>query len=321
MTGKIGWCNFVGVMALVLLVLPHAIHAGELSLFPEQGTYGVGEEFQIRIVANTGTDAVSAIEAELTFDPKILEIRSISTEGSVLSLWSKSPIFSNTTGAIQFSGWARENFTGTKRLVMTINATPARAAASSVVFTSGAMLAGGINTLTSMKGGAYSSEARSVPATPAPVEDVIPTLLVEEAVPVAPPIFTEVPTVLQEGERIIVRGTTVPSARVFIWTKENDAPAFRADIMSAADGTFTYVSDTDARAGRSFEIWAEAQTPQGVQSGESSHIRLQTPLSGLAAAIALSDMGIPPVYGWTVLFLLVFLGLWWFFLNWKRERE
>lgn len=51
-----------------------------------------------------GSDSVNAADGTISFDPKTLSVVSISKDGSVFSLWTADPTFSNADGTINFSG-------------------------------------------------------------------------------------------------------------------------------------------------------------------------------------------------------------------------
>ena len=155
---------------LVVCAVPCAVFASEggaLSVQPFSGEYAVGERFNVNIFASSGTSSISAVEAELSFNPSVLAVEHIATEGSIVSAWSTPVDFSNTTGSLEFSGWTRDRFRGRDGLILTVTFKALATGDSALTFSSGALLAPEgqtTNALDSMKSGAY----RIVPRLEAP---------------------------------------------------------------------------------------------------------------------------------------------------------
>ncbi len=97
------------VFALALFV-PTA-HAAETLVSPATGTYTKGQTFTATMRVNPQGKSVNAVEATLTFDTSKLQVVSVSKTGSVFSLWTTEPTFSNTQGTIQFGGGSPTPFT------------------------------------------------------------------------------------------------------------------------------------------------------------------------------------------------------------------
>jgi len=80
--------------------------AGGASLYlsPQTGTFFVGSTFDVSIFVNTGENNVNAVEVDLKFDQKKLQIASPTAGRSFIAVWISQPTFSNTEGTATFQG-------------------------------------------------------------------------------------------------------------------------------------------------------------------------------------------------------------------------
>ena len=193
------------IAALTIMALPwssaFAFAAdGSLSLSPENGTFAVGDTFDVQIVVDSGARAVNAAEADISFDPHSLSVESISTDGSIIGSWPTQPHFSNTDGTIQFSGWTKERFTSSRGLLLTISFRALQVASSPVTFTSGSVLAAEAqetNVLSSMRSGLFVLQPKIIPAR-APVVVAVPVPAVVVVATTTASTAVEQPAALEE---------------------------------------------------------------------------------------------------------------------------
>jgi len=68
--------------------------------------------FIIKTKISSLENFINAAEGSILFDKNLLEIKEVSTGGSVFSLWPKGPVFSNDEGKISFVGGTPEGFRG-----------------------------------------------------------------------------------------------------------------------------------------------------------------------------------------------------------------
>jgi Cohesin domain len=151
-------------------------HAADLSLTPSTGSYGVGQTFTVTVKAVPNGDNVNAVEASLKFDPKTLSVVSVSKTGSVFSLWTTEPTFSNAAGTVTFGGGSPTPFTSTSNIVSVTFRTVAEGTGA-VSFSSGSVLAAdGRGTDVYKNGGTgnFTVTAAAAP-TPTPTPDPTPT--------------------------------------------------------------------------------------------------------------------------------------------------
>lgn len=269
-------------------------HAAEGSLYisPEQNVYAVGESFSVKVLADTGGSMISAAEANLSFDPGVLAVEEISTEGSILGSWPTEPSFSNTAGTVQFAGWARDRYRGTDGLLITITFRALRNDAGTVRFVSGAMLAAdsqGTNIITSMRSAAYTIQPSEEVPVPADAGEARASPA-DTPSSILQPVFVEYPREVQIGERIIAKGQSPANARVSVWLQRGEERPQHAAILSSADGSFTFVADSEAQSGE-YRLWAQAIDQEGVRSATSNIAHITAgQSSSLAAAAALTGI-------------------------------
>jgi len=172
MENKTKILNILSVF-LVSLILTFSIALNEVNaagaslyLSPSTGIYTVGSIFSVAIEVDSGGEAINAAEGTLTFDPKKLNVVSVSKSGSIFTLWTTEPTFSNSTGTIKFGGGTSKNFEGTSGIIITINFRGKTAGAINVDFFTGSVLAAdykGTNILASMVSGNYVIQPAKFP--------------------------------------------------------------------------------------------------------------------------------------------------------------
>lgn len=183
------WFSLVLVTALSLLVsvsLVETARASSASLFlaPPSGTYTAGSTFPVAVKVNSGGGIINAAEASLIFNPSELKVINVSQTGSIFTLWTTEPTFSNVNGNISFGGGTPTNFTGTSGTIITINFQAKAITSAQISFSSGAILAAdgqGTNVLANMVGGTYNLKsgiitppAEGVPSEVLPSEEIVP---------------------------------------------------------------------------------------------------------------------------------------------------
>lgn len=295
------------IVVLILILAPLSLaYAAEGSLFlsPLNGTYAVGDTFEIQVRVDSGGRAVNAVEAELSYDPHSLAVDHISTVGSIIGSWPTVPGFSNTEGTFHFSGWTRERFSGSEGLVITIYFRALRVDSSAITFISGSVLAAEAqetNVIASMHSGLYVVKPKEIPAPisvqiPVPVSarpaNVIAIATTSPNSPPQPPIFTELPTGLTIGEELIAKGVSVPNGVVTVTLQKDGDTPMQSNIRTAVDGTFTYVADSKAETGV-YHISAEVFDTTGARSAASqTHVFSVTSSQVAAAVLGKNDFSI-----------------------------
>lgn len=118
----------VGVGGLLVLLLsffivsPELVTAASLSLSPKAAEYKVGASFKLSIYASSPDQALNTVAGSLTFPPSLLEVTSLSKEGSVFALWIREPSYSNTAGNVTFESVVlNPGYIGNGGKVLTVN--------------------------------------------------------------------------------------------------------------------------------------------------------------------------------------------------------
>lgn len=153
---------------------------GSLYLAPSSGIYTVGNTFSIDIRVNTDGISINAAQGSLAFSPDKLAVLGISKSGSIFSLWTTEPTYSNSSGAISFGGGVpNPGYTGASGKIITVTFRARVSGIAAVNWSSGAVLANdgkGTNILASMAGGSYTLSAEKIVPPPEPIPPGVPAM-------------------------------------------------------------------------------------------------------------------------------------------------
>jgi hypothetical protein len=156
-------------------VFPSFAHAASLYLSPSTGSYSAGATFTVGVYVST-TEAANAVSGSLSFSTANLEVSSLSTSGSIMSLWVQEPSYSNSAGSVNFEGVIlNPGYTGTSGKVATITFKTKGSGTAAVSMPTGSVLANdglGTNILSSRGSGSYTIGTAGEPPkeeTPAPI--------------------------------------------------------------------------------------------------------------------------------------------------------
>lgn len=163
---------YVIASLVISLLVTTLAQAADVLLSPSSGSYSTGQTFTVTVQADPKGQAINAVEASLTFDTKVLSVVSLSKTGSVFSLWTTEPTFSNTAGTISFGGGSPTPFSAKSNLLsVTFTAKAAGAGAASFGQTSALAADGkGTDVLANKVGGSYTVAAATTP-TPTPTPE------------------------------------------------------------------------------------------------------------------------------------------------------
>lgn len=152
----------LGILFFSYSLFISPINAATLKAFPSTGVYTVGSPFSVSVVLNTAGKSVNAADGQLSFNPRELQVVSVSRSSSIFNLWTQEPTFSNSAGTISFGGGSPMGYKGSNGTVFRIVFRPLGAGTPKVTFKSGSVLAAdglGTNILTTMNGGSYTISA------------------------------------------------------------------------------------------------------------------------------------------------------------------
>ncbi len=93
---------FVGIV--VVFSLAQVTHAANLS-FSANTQYAVGDTVTVPVLLSTdGSESVNAVSVKIIFPADLLEITSVSKNGSIVNFWPSEPEYSASAGTAQFDG-------------------------------------------------------------------------------------------------------------------------------------------------------------------------------------------------------------------------
>lgn len=223
---EIAWraCGYVLFSTIAFFTFSYAAHAATLKLSPETGVYTVGNTFTVRVLVNTQSKTINAADGQLSFNPRELSVVSASRAGSIFSLWTEEPSFSNSAGTVSFGGGSPSGYTGSAGSVMSVTFKALGAGTPKVTFKSGSILAAdgmGTNILTAMTGGTYTVGAQAATPEPEQVEYIAPA-----NTPKAPAVTssTHPDQALWYKETTVALSWPVPSGVTAIRTLLDTAP-------------------------------------------------------------------------------------------------
>jgi len=274
---------------MILLVSFPAVSFADAVLYvsPEKGEYTMGTTFQIKIYADTGGALINAAEGDLSFNSDALEVESISEEGSVLTSWSTPPQFSNEDGTIRFAGWTKKNYSGVDGLLVTVTFKALHNMVANARLAAGAILAADgqeSNIITSMRSGVFTIAPKEQPSdSPDPYATSTDSASTTVSSKVPAPVFEDIPDNVAIGDHIIIRGNTEPNSHVSMYLSRGSETEKRTDVLSASDGSFTFVSDDPTVEGV-YHLRASVDTPDGRQSVPSDIVDISAAPAGVAAS-------------------------------------
>ena len=180
------------------------VHAASYALSPASGSYAVGSSFSVKVMINSGTDAVNTGDATITFDATKLTAVSVSKDGSPFNLWVTEPAISG--GTISFAGGGTTAVSGSKAVV-TINFKAKAEGTAEVKITKGTLLAGaGQNVLSGSTGASFTI----TPAVEQPEQPEKPTTpdKPERTVNIPPPDAPVIESKTHSDEELWYKETT-----------------------------------------------------------------------------------------------------------------
>lgn len=156
---------------LVCATLAQVSEAAEIAISPSSGSYSSGQSFTTTIQVNPQTKSVNAVEAQLSFDNTKLSVVSVSKVGSVFSLWTTEPTFSNAAGTLNFGGGSPTPFSTKSNLLTVTFKVVAEGSGKVSVASASVLAADGLGT--DVYSGAVNATF-ALAGAPAPVETPAP---------------------------------------------------------------------------------------------------------------------------------------------------
>ncbi len=92
------------LFCIVAVYSSTSVYAANLIISPSTGSYKIGETFSVNLYVSSNQDPINAVSAGITFSTETLELTSIKKIGSIITLWTEDPTFSNTSGRATLEG-------------------------------------------------------------------------------------------------------------------------------------------------------------------------------------------------------------------------
>ncbi|MBU6370586.1 MAG: hypothetical protein KGH93_02765 [Patescibacteria group bacterium] len=177
------------IVTFALLVLaavagPLAASAASLSFLPQTGSVSAGSEFTVNADVASTDQAMNAVSATVAFPKDKLSVVSVSKSGSIVSLWTVDPSFSNSDGSVTFEGIVlNPGFEGQNGKVVSITFRAKSAGTAAISFDSGSVLANdGVGTsLPTSLGSATFTITPTLPQATASSAATVPTAVAATA--------------------------------------------------------------------------------------------------------------------------------------------
>ena len=214
------------------------VEAATISITPSSGQYQSGQTFTANVRVSPSGSNVNAVEANMTFDTNVLQVVSASRDGSVFSLWTTEPTFSNTAGTITFGGGSPSPFTAPST-VLTVTFRAVGTGSGAVNFGDVSILAAdgmGTDVFSSASGASFTvAQATTPPPEPTPTPTPTPSPTPEpddEAL-----TFGDPPRAPEIGSQTFLDPTNWYNTTegLFVWTLPFDVNAVAVEIATSSD--------------------------------------------------------------------------------------
>lgn len=163
--------------------------AADFNVSPQTGTFGAKQEFEVNLKIDSAGESINAAQAKIKFSANIIEVKSVSKDGSIFNFWLQEPKFSNTDGTIEFISGTPNGISGSSLQVLKIIFTTKGIGSSDISFIDSSITAAdgsGTNILAKANGAKFIVSSSVVIPT---------TSSLASPVPPAPPVqITRIPT-------------------------------------------------------------------------------------------------------------------------------
>lgn len=100
--------------------LPRIVLAASLYFSITPAEIRQNDVFVAEVKVSSPQEKINVADGIISFNKDILDVKSVSTGNSIFSLWTRTPIFSNDTGRIIFTGGAPNGFQGKEGKILKI---------------------------------------------------------------------------------------------------------------------------------------------------------------------------------------------------------
>lgn len=289
---KISTLLVTAVVACAIFAFGSDAFAAELFMTPQIGTHGLNTTFSLDLKINSQGDSINAAQAHVAFPKTILEVSSISVDGSIFGFWPEEPLFSNENGTIDFIGGTVNGVSGASLQVLTIAFRAKSVGEAQISLDDGAITIDdgtGTNILTGATGANHRVSISAIvppsPQTPETVPEGTQQALPLPGEPIPPPVIIErVPEPakhLPEMPNISVSLYPNPNGWYNIRTPFNAAWALPGDITDVATALNENPNFAPTKSERLFDNKIFDSAPEGVSY---LHVRFKNAIGWGSAA-------------------------------------
>lgn len=232
-------CIFAAVcVALLFFVGVPCAYAAQVEISPSTGTYTNGQTFTVTVEANPQGESINAVEAQLSFDNTKLSVVNVTKTGSVFSLWTTEPTFSNTNGTVDFGGGSPTPFSSRSTLLVVTMRTLAEGDANLLVSSASALAADGLGTdvYSGSVDATYTISGTAEQVTPAETSEETPTETEDDSSDAAI-TFGDPPRAPEAGSTVFLDPEVWYATKegTFTWGLPFDVDAVALDIATSSD--------------------------------------------------------------------------------------
>lgn len=119
---------FIGPLFLFLPFVSFAqtenegsVGVSQVYISPKSGTFEVGSVFEAQVFLDSKGNSVNAVDLEMNFDPKKVQIVKPSGGKSIFGIWIEPPTYDNKTGKLKMSGVIPEGIVASSGLLASVS--------------------------------------------------------------------------------------------------------------------------------------------------------------------------------------------------------
>ena len=161
------------VLLFIIVLFPRGLFAASIFFNPNSTQVSQGDIFSISIMTDTQGAAINNADAVINFPKDLLDVQSVSKNGSIFTIWVEDPTFSNSSGTITLNGGLpNPGFTGSKGKILSIVFQAKKAGNATVLFASANVRANdgvGTNILSARQSGTITIGSSLPPVIQAPI--------------------------------------------------------------------------------------------------------------------------------------------------------
>ncbi len=273
-------------MSIIVLSFPFYVDSATLSTSPQDKSVKVGETFTITVNANSQGSSINAAALDIKYDTSILSVQSIGHPGSIFTIWSEEPTYSNINGTIHFSGGlSSPGWNGASGNIIRITFKAKSVGQTKLTLQGGSVLANdgiGTDVLSGVSGSNINIVESNLAQTPAPQVSKAKTTNTTNTTDIVAkatentvatpstsiPVLENLPDQLTEGDTLSFNGTGDSNGQIQVYIQKGKKNIEITQLNTGVDGKFNIVYGTPVLSGY-YKIWAKNLSVDGVLSASS----------------------------------------------------